>query len=173
MSATSPLFRSSIFASKYNGRFSVAGSGDGANIHLDSRRSYQIVVAATRDMGIGKDGKLPWKLPSDLSFFKEITSTTADPDKQNAVVMGRKTWESIPLKYRPLPRRLNIVLTRSGSYEIANKENDVVTCGSISSALQLLAESPYCFSIEKVFVIGGGQIFRYFLICCLTKCCGR
>ncbi|CAK7346329.1 unnamed protein product [Dovyalis caffra] len=120
-------------------------------------RSYQVVVAATRDMGIGKDGKLPWRLPSDIKFFKEITLATSDPGKRNSVLMGRKTWESIPLKYRPLPGRLNVVLTRS--FEIENEEN-VVTCGSISSALELLAEAPYCFSIEKVFVIGGGQILR-------------
>lgn len=121
------------------------------------KRSYQVVVAATRDMGIGKDGKLPWKLPSDLKFFKEITQITSDAGKRNAVIMGRKTWESIPLEHRPLPGRLNVVLTRSGSFDIATVEN-VVICGSIGSALELLAASPYCLSIEKVFVIGGGQI---------------
>ncbi|GKV21122.1 hypothetical protein SLEP1_g31134 [Rubroshorea leprosula] len=121
--------------------------------------TYQIVVAATRDLGIGKDGKLPWKLPSDLRFFKEITLTTSDSGKKNAVIMGRKTWESIPRGHRPLPGRLNVVLTRSGSFDIATAEN-VVICGSMTSALQLLAASPYCISIEKVFVIGGGQIFR-------------
>ncbi|MBA0623526.1 hypothetical protein Godav_008984, partial [Gossypium davidsonii] len=124
-----------------------------------SPRNYRVVVAATREMGIGKDGKLPWRLPSDLKFFKELTVTTSDPEKKNAVVMGRKTWESIPLEFRPLPGRLNVVLTRSQSSDITTGEN-VVICGSIPSALELLAEDPYCFSIEKVFVIGGGQIFR-------------
>ncbi|OMO87538.1 hypothetical protein CCACVL1_08955 [Corchorus capsularis] len=125
----------------------------------DSLRSYQVVVAATREMGIGKDGKLPWKLPSDLKFFKQLTTTTSDCEKKNAVVMGRKTWESIPLEYRPLPGRLNVVLTRSQSSKIPDEEN-VVKCGNIPSALQLLAKPPYCSSVEKVFVIGGGQIFR-------------
>ncbi|KAK8529948.1 hypothetical protein V6N13_102838 [Hibiscus sabdariffa] len=134
-------------------------SNGNANVLPDPRRTYQIVVAATKDWGIGKDGKLPWKLPSDLKFFKDITLTTSDPGKRNAVIMGRKTWESIPLEYRPLPGRLNVVLTRSGSFDIATAEN-VVICGSVTSALELLAASPYCLSIEKVFVIGGGQIFR-------------
>ncbi|KAE8668146.1 Bifunctional dihydrofolate reductase-thymidylate synthase [Hibiscus syriacus] len=136
------------------------GNGNG-NVEVlpDPRRTYQIVVAATKDWGIGKDGKLPWQLPSDLKFFKDLTLTTADPGKRNAVIMGRKTWESIPLQYRPLPGRLNVVLTRSGSFDIATAEN-VVICGSMTSALELLAASPYCLSIEKVFVIGGGQIFR-------------
>ncbi|KAL1810935.1 hypothetical protein ACET3Z_021000 [Daucus carota] len=123
------------------------------------QRTYQVVVAATQNMGIGKDGSLPWSLPSDLKFFKDVTMTTSDPLKRNAVIMGRKTWESIPLQHRPLPGRFNVVLTRSGSFDIATAEN-VVICGSLLSALELLAESPYCVSIEKVFVIGGGQIYR-------------
>lgn len=122
-------------------------------------RTYQVVVASTPNMGIGKEGKLPWKLPSDLKFFKEITMATSDPVKKNAIIMGRRTWESIPSKHRPLPGRLNVVLTRGRSSDIVTEEN-VVTCGSMTSALELLASSPYCFSIENVFVIGGGQILR-------------
>ncbi|XP_026659423.2 putative bifunctional dihydrofolate reductase-thymidylate synthase isoform X1 [Phoenix dactylifera] len=129
------------------------------NAQHDPKRTFQVVVAATRDMGIGKDGKLPWKLPSDLKFFKEVTMNVSDPVKKNAVIMGRKTWESIPLQNRPLPGRLNVVLTRSGSFDIATAEN-VVICGSMNSALKLLAATPYCLSIEKVFVIGGGQVLR-------------
>uniref|UniRef100_M4D9B9 Bifunctional dihydrofolate reductase-thymidylate synthase n=1 Tax=Brassica campestris TaxID=3711 RepID=M4D9B9_BRACM len=125
----------------------------------DPQRTYQVVVAATKQMGIGKDGKLPWNLPTDLKFFKDITQTTSDPTKKNAVVMGRKTWEAIPTKHRPLPGRLNVVLTRSGGFDIANTEN-VVTCSSVDSALHLLAAPPYCLSIERVFVIGGGDILR-------------
>ncbi|KAL5790963.1 hypothetical protein ACOSQ2_005851 [Xanthoceras sorbifolium] len=139
---------------------SKAGLSNGSvNTQPDPKRTYQVVVAATRDMGIGMDGKLPWTLPSDLKFFKDITLTTSDSGKKNAVIMGRKTWESIPLEHRPLPGRLNVVLTRSGSFDIATAEN-VVICGSVGSALELLAASPYCLSIEKVFVIGGGQILR-------------
>lgn len=141
-------------------RFSVmSGENLRSLSNCASPRNYRVVVAATREMGIGKDGKLPWRLPSDLKFFKELTVTTSDPEKKNAVVMGRKTWESIPLEFRPLPGRLNVVLTRSQSSDITTGEN-VVICGSIPSALELLAEVPYCFAIEKVFVIGGGQIFR-------------
>jgi dihydrofolate reductase/thymidylate synthase len=77
------------------------------------RRVYQIVVAVTRSWGIGKDGSMPWKLSGDMAYFKALTSRTADPAKRNAVIMGRKTWESIPERHRPLPGRLNIVLSRS------------------------------------------------------------
>lgn len=141
------------------GEFVVSNSNGSLGTNPDPQRTYQVVVAATRNMGIGKDGKIPWKLPSDLKLFKNLTITTMDPTKRNAVIMGRKTWESIPLEFRPLPGRLNVVLTRSGSFDIATAEN-VVICGSMTSALELLAASPYCLSIEKVFVIGGGQILK-------------
>lgn len=149
-------------------RYSEMGDDFGEG-HLDGNRhhqpvlnnkTYQVVVAATSDMGIGKYGKLPWRLPGDLKFFKEITATTSDPNKKNAVMMGRKTWESIPHQFRPLPGRLNVVLTRSGSSDAAATEN-VITCGSISLALKLLSQPPYSISIEKVFLIGGGEILRY------------
>ncbi|KAI3920589.1 hypothetical protein MKW92_019383 [Papaver armeniacum] len=110
-------------------------------------------------MGIGKDGKLPWRLPSDLKFFKEVTMGSSDPSKKNAVVMGQKTWESIPMEYRPLPGCLNVVLTRSVSFDIATAEN-VISCSSMASTLELLAASPYCLSIEKFLVIGGGHVLR-------------
>ncbi|KAL3634298.1 Bifunctional dihydrofolate reductase-thymidylate synthase 1 [Castilleja foliolosa] len=134
-------------------------SGNTNTQSMLSHRTYQVVVASTSDMGIGKDGKLPWRLPGDLKFFKEITTTTLDPNKKNAVMMGRKTWESIPRQFRPLPGRLNVILTRSGSSNVCETDN-VVFCGSMHSALKLLAEPPYSFSIEMVFLIGGGQILR-------------
>lgn len=91
---------------------------------------YQLVVAATKNgLGIGKDGQLPWKLPGDMAYFRELTSRTRDSTKQNAVIMGRKTWDSIPAKFKPLKGRINIVLSRSlagsnGSVEAINSEND-------------------------------------------------
>ncbi|KAL5055476.1 hypothetical protein RYX36_036158 [Vicia faba] len=138
----------------------VIANGNGIeNSQPNPQRTYQAVVIATRDMGISKDGKLPWTLPTDQKFFDDITTITSDPKKKNAVVMGRKSWEAIPPESRPLSGRLNVVLTRSGSFDIATAEN-VLICGSVSSAMELLAASPYCLSIEKVFLTGGGEIFR-------------
>lgn len=110
-------------------------------------------------MGIGRDGKLPWKLPRELKFFKELTSAVDDPTKRNAVLMGRRTWESIPQQFRPLPGRFNIVLTRSRNVEVES-DRDVVLCGTMDSALKLLSSFPYRSTIENVFVIGGGEILR-------------
>lgn len=75
----------------------------------------QLVVAVDEVGGIGKGKALPWKLPGDMAYFKELTSRTHDPARQNAVIMGRTTWESIPPKFRPLPGRINVVLSRTMS----------------------------------------------------------
>lgn len=71
-----------------------------------------IIVAMDSRGGIGKNGKLPWKLPKDMAYFHKLTTTTVDPKKINAVLMGRKNWESIPSKFRPLKGRINVVLSR-------------------------------------------------------------
>ena len=80
-------------------------------------RMFQLVVAAAKNMGIGKEGGLPWSLPGDMAYFKYLTSRTRDAAKQNAVIMGRRTWESIPAKFRPLKGRINVVLTRLASLQ--------------------------------------------------------
>lgn len=76
-----------------------------------------IIVAATKSNGIGQNGHLPWKLSKELKYFARVTSD-APEGKQNAVIMGRNTWESIPTKFRPLPKRLNIVLSHSPDYDL-------------------------------------------------------
>ena len=83
-------------------------------------RNFSLIVAATiPEFGIGFNGTIPWRVAEDLKFFKETTSSTNDRNKKNAVIMGRKTWESIPPKYRPLKDRFNIVLTRNTNSDIA------------------------------------------------------
>jgi dihydrofolate reductase len=74
-------------------------------------KGFSVVVAATTTNGIGVGGKLPWSLPQEMARFKKLTSITQQKNKTNAVIMGRKTFESIPQKFRPLKDRLNIVLT--------------------------------------------------------------
>ena len=114
---------------------------------------FAIVVAMDQSRGIGKEGKLPWHLPEDLKHFKELTSG-ADRSKKNAVIMGRKTWESLPEKFRPLPGRLNVVLTRNTGL-IFPKE--VLKADSLDSALELLKRAT---NPGEIFVIGGAEIFQ-------------
>ena len=80
-----------------------------------------IVAACGKSLGIGFNGELPWRLKSEMKHFASTTSTTKDPTKKNAVIMGRKTWESIPAKFRPLKNRFNIVLSRKSNYELGDE----------------------------------------------------
>ena len=116
---------------------------------------FNIIVAVDECFGIGRNNTLPWTLKEDMKYFKKITSTTIDPNKRNAVIMGRKTWESIPEKYRPLADRYNIVLTSDKNYVAEG----AVVCETVGYAL-LQADK---FLVETTFVIGGGEVYREFL----------
>ncbi len=113
---------------------------------------FDIVVAADKKRGIGKDGRLPWHLPGDLKYFRKLTTTTKSGSYQNAVIMGRKTWESIPDKHRPLNGRLNVVLTKDQNYKVPD---GVLKVASLDAALDLLEDFP----VENCFILGGGQIY--------------
>ncbi|MBF0571908.1 MAG: dihydrofolate reductase [Candidatus Omnitrophica bacterium] len=115
-------------------------------------KKFSIIVAFDSQYGIGKNGNLPWNLLSDLKHFKEITTSVSDPSKKNAVIMGRKTWESLPLKFRPLQGRVNLVLTKGGKSGIPS---GVLCSQSLDDALSQLSSC----NIENIFVIGGAQIY--------------
>lgn len=70
-----------------------------------------LIVAATTSNGIGQSNKLPWRLKGEMAYFARVTSR-APPEKVNAVIMGRKSWEGIPKKFRPLKGRRNVVISR-------------------------------------------------------------
>jgi dihydrofolate reductase/thymidylate synthase len=115
-------------------------------------KSFSIIVAFDSQYGIGKKGQLPWHLPLDLKHFKDITTAVTDPAKKNAVIMGRKTWESLPPKFCPLPGRVNLVLSKEGKLDVPA---GVLCAQSLDEALVQLS-SP---NIEGIFVIGGAQIY--------------
>lgn len=114
-------------------------------------KPIDIIVALDQNNGIGKQGTIPWKIPADLKRFREVTSTALDPAKQNAVIMGRKTWDSIPDKFRPLPGRRNIVLSRGGASFLG------ATC--VSTFVGAVAAAELDDAIERSFVIGGAEIY--------------
>ncbi len=117
---------------------------------------FSLIVAIDSKNGIGKNGQLPWHLPADLKHFREITCTVRDPKKQNVVLMGRKTWDSIPEKFRPLPGRINVVLSRRPDLELPQS---VVPAGSFETAFNILESKDLKSKWESVFVIGGAEIF--------------
>jgi dihydrofolate reductase len=101
------------------------------------------IVAAVAPNGvIGRDGTVPWRLPEDMKRFRELTTG-------HAVVMGRKTWDSLPARFRPLPGRRNVVVTRNETWSAAGAER----ASSLESALRLLGGEP------RVFVIGGAELY--------------
>lgn len=113
---------------------------------------FSIVVAVDEKRGIGKDNNLPWRIPGDLKYFKE-TTTAAPEGKINAVIMGRKTWESIPEKFRPLPKRLNIVVSTNPSYQLPD---GCLLVASLNAALEACQRE----DVHQTFVIGGAQLYE-------------
>lgn len=93
---------------------------DITSLHLMTQ--FALIVAATEELGIGLKSSLPWRIPKDMAFFKQVTTAVPEglkkPHAQNAVIMGRVTWESIPPKFRPLDNRYNIVVSRSPTYDL-------------------------------------------------------
>lgn len=104
------------------------------------------IVALDERRGIGKNGTIPWKIPGEQLRFKNITMG-------HPVIMGRKTYESIPSKFRPLVGRPNIVITRSSKW---NPHEDIHIVNAIDNALEL-AKS---LDTDEIFILGGSQIFE-------------
>ena len=101
-----------------------------------------LIWAQARGGVIGKDGVMPWHLPEDLAHFKRVTLN-------HPVIMGRKTWDSIPPRFRPLPGRTNIVVTRQTNLNQTGLE----PAPNLREALQFCENSP------QVWIIGGAQIY--------------
>ena len=102
-----------------------------------------IIVATSENNVIGKDNTIPWHIPQDLENFKKLTIG-------NTVVMGRKTYESLPKEYKPLPNRVNIIISRNKKY-IAK---GCLVVNSLEDALRKADND------KEIFIIGGGQIYR-------------
>jgi dihydrofolate reductase len=113
-------------------------------------KQFIMIAAMDLNRGIGAHGTLPWHVPEDMRFFKEMTLSGGG---KNAVIMGRRTWESIPEKFRPLVGRMNIVLTRHPDHflSVAGCE----TARSLEEAVNLAEAS----GAAEIFVIGGALVF--------------
>lgn len=105
-----------------------------------------MIVAATRNHVIGRDNQMPWHLPDDLRYFKQ--RTLGKP-----IIMGRKTWQSLG---RPLPGRLNIVVTRQQDADFAGAE----VFSDLEAALQRGREWAAQQGVDEVMLIGGGQLYK-------------
>ncbi len=101
-----------------------------------------MIYARAANGVIGKDGVMPWHLPEDLAHFKRLTHGCP-------VIMGRKTWDSLPPRFRPLPGRINIVVTRQTDWRAAGAQ----AAAGLDEALAL------CKASAEVWIIGGAQIY--------------
>jgi dihydrofolate reductase len=106
-----------------------------------------IIAAVARNRVIGKGNRLLWNIPEDMAHFKALTSG-------HTVIMGRKTWESLPPRFRPLPGRRNIVISRQTDYAAPGAE----VADSLENSLKLASNA------AVVFVIGGEQIYRQAMV---------
>ena len=104
--------------------------------------ALSLIAAVARNGAIGKDNRLLWHQPEDQKHFRRVTLG-------HPVIMGRKTWDSLPARFRPLPGRRNVVITRSATWRADGAE----AVASIEAALSLLAGA------DKAFVIGGAEIY--------------
>lgn len=103
-----------------------------------------LIWAEAHGRAIGRDGVMPWHLPEDLAHFRETTAG-------DAVIMGRRTWESLPKRFRPLPSRRNLVVTRNAEFDAPGAE--VVT--SLDDAVASATNDG-----SGVWIIGGGELYR-------------
>lgn len=145
------------------------------------KMSVKLIVAMCKNNGIGFDNKIPWRISQDMNYFSKKTSGdyTGNGIKKNAVIMGRNTWESLPKKYKPLPNRFNIVLTRNTQMlqeldHYDKDKKDIEYVSSVDGAIEL------CYgggekgekSINKIqnesivndiWIIGGSSLYREFI----------
>jgi dihydrofolate reductase len=104
-----------------------------------------LIVAMDLEKGIGKNNDLMWHLPADMKFFKQTT-------ENHIVVMGRKNWDSIPLRFRPLSNRENVVLTRNQNFHA----DDCLVLHSLNEVWEHYKTEEN----RTVFIIGGGEIYK-------------
>jgi len=116
--------------------------------------SYLTIVVALDDCnGIGKDNTIPWHIKNDLKFFRYVTTQITDKNKQNAVIIGRKTYETFP---RPLPNRLNIIVSSNSTLPNINYPN-VIRVQTFNDAIQRAKDDT---NIENIFIAGGVSIYE-------------
>lgn len=117
-------------------------------------KSVHLITAVCENNGIGINGTLPWKLKKEMQHFTNMTTKTKISGSQNAVVMGRKTWESIPPKYKPLADRLNVVISTTQD----DFPDGILYYRGVSEAVDALqAGFP---NIEAIWIIGGYGAYK-------------
>ncbi|WWC59618.1 uncharacterized protein I303_102177 [Kwoniella dejecticola CBS 10117] len=153
-----------------------AASTTATTSETGAKPSITAIVAATQSNGIGLNGGLPWRLPGEMKYFARVTTGEVPAEQlenentnTNTVIMGRKTWESIPARFRPLKNRRNLVISSKG-VDISQSPN-TESYSSLESALDSLSPADHPDSASssgktrRNFLIGGSQLYKT----CLTS----
>jgi len=129
------------------------------NIFSNKNIEYNMIVAHDNHYGIGNEGRIPWYISEDLIYFRDITLN-------NIVVMGRKTYDSIPSTRRPLKDRINIVLTNNP--ENYNSTDNLIYCneGNLNYYIDYFNKMN---NINKIFFIGGSEIYKKYMYIVIYK----
>jgi dihydrofolate reductase/thymidylate synthase len=121
---------------------------------MNTKPDFSIIVASTKNGGIGMNNSIPWKLPTDLQFFRNVTTKTDHDTMINAVIMGKFTWQSLPRK--PLPNRINVILSHKNDIQ-SSHQLGVISAYSLDNALEKLSQ---IHNINKIYVIGGEKLYN-------------
>ena len=117
---------------------------------LTQMQRVNIIVACAKSNGIGNKGSIPWTIKKDMTYFKKVTMA-ASPGKENGVIMGWKTYNSIPKQFAPLNGRINVVVSTT-----IEEIEGVFVAKSFDEAVEHLRKNPL---VDKIFAIGGAQIY--------------
>ncbi|XP_041967245.1 zgc:153031 [Alosa sapidissima] len=120
-------------------------------------KPIRLIAAACSDMGIGKDGHLPWDLPKEFQFLLDTISTVSTPGKKNMLIWGRVCWFSCPEKVFPIPNTIHVVLSRVLS---SVPEGAHYLCRDFGSAMQLASQGTVADLVETIWILGGPSVYR-------------
>lgn len=121
------------------------------------RKPVRLIAAACRGLGIGKDGTLPWHLPSEFKFFLSNITKVSEPGKMNMLIWGKKCWYSNPEDMFPLPNTLHVILTNT--LERAPKHAHFLS-KDFEGAVLLASQPPLCDIVETIWVVGGTRVYK-------------
>jgi len=123
-------------------------------------KNLTLIAALDQNNGIGFQNQIPWNIPEELSHFHK-TTCDSPPGTQNAVIMGRKTWDSIPKQHKPFKERINIVLSRNPNWRTKAEQ-----ASSLEEAIQIAKQNR---TLNSIYIIGGAETYEQALSLAETK----
>ncbi|KAB5574810.1 hypothetical protein PHYPO_G00213410 [Pangasianodon hypophthalmus] len=121
------------------------------------QKPIRLIAAACRNMGIGKDGRLPWNLPTEFQFFLNTITAVCSAGKKNLIIWGKYSWFSCPERIFPLANSLNVVLSKK---LMSVPKHAHYMCEDFVSAVKLASHPPLSDLVETIWILGGTQVYK-------------